>query len=74
MKIYLIQGYNRFKEVEAEVDGEEARIALPWGASKIVHKPRWCESEKEAEEEIIQMRQKRLQSLRKQIRSLTKGE
>ena len=70
MKIYLIQGYNRVQCLEAEVDGDEARIPLPWGASKVVRKPRWQETEREARVEVANMRQRRLQSLKRQIRKI----
>ena len=72
MKIYVIQGLNRVRQVEAEVEGELAKIPLPFGAFKVVHKPRWTETEAEARAYVGKLRERRIVSLKRQLRTLSK--
>ena len=72
MKIYVIQGLNRVRQVEAEVEGELARIQLPFGAFKVLRKPRWSETEAEAWTYVGKLRAWRIASLKRQLRGLTK--
>ena len=72
MKIYVIQGLNRVRQVEAEIEGELARIPLPFGAFKVVRRPRWAETEEEAQAHVASLRQRRIVSLKRQLRTLTK--
>jgi hypothetical protein len=72
MKIYVIQGLNRVRQVEAEVDGDVARISLPFGAYKVVKKPNWCATLQEADARVFDIRERRIKSLKRQLRGLTK--
>ena len=72
MKIYVIQGLNKVRQVDAEIEGELARIALPWGAAKVLRRPRWSETEAEAKAQVAVLRERRLKSLKRQIRVLSK--
>ena len=71
MKIYVIQGF-AVRSVEAEVDGELARIALPFGACKVLRRPRWSATEAEAQSHVVSLRERRVRSLKRQIRALSK--
>ena len=72
MKIYVIQGLNRVRCIEAEIEGELARIPLPFGAFKVLRKPRWTETEAEAKEYMGKLRERRIVSLKRQLRTLSK--
>ena len=72
MKIYVIQGFNKVRQVEAEVEGELARIPLPWGAFKVFKKPRWSETEAEAMAQVSAIRERRIKRLKRQLRTLSK--
>lgn len=72
MQIYVIQGLNRVRQVDAEIEGELAKIPLPFGAFKVVKRPRWWDTQDEAMAHVEFMRLKRIKSLKRQLRSLTK--
>ena len=72
MKIYVVQGF-AVRQVEAEIDGELARIALPWGACKVLKRPKWSATEAEAVAHVVSLRERRLRSLKRQIKQLTAG-
>ena len=72
MKIFVIQGLNRVRCVEAEIEGELARIPLPFGAFKVVKKPNWCATLQEADARVFDIRERRIKSLKRQLRTLSK--
>ena len=68
--IWIIQGFNRVAKVQAEIDEQTARIPLGFGTYKVVKKPRWALTRDEAEAVVMDLRGKRVDSLRRQMKAL----